>query len=92
MFAIGNPFSVASTSNCTVLPAPHDTLSSIFNTGRDMGTLYKRRAGVGIDLSQLRPDGTPVRNSAGSSTGAWSFADYYSFVTRLVGQQARRGA
>ena len=92
MFGIGNPFQAVSTSNCAVIPAPKDTMSSIFDTARDMANLYKRRFGVGTDLSGLRPAGASVSNAAITSTGAWSFADFYSYVTRMVGQSGRRGA
>jgi ribonucleoside-diphosphate reductase alpha chain len=92
MFGIGNPFQIVSTSNCSVIAAPQDTLSGILNTARDMANLYKRRFGVGTNLSTLRPEGAAVSNAAGTSTGAWSFADFYSFVTRMVGQAGRRGA
>jgi ribonucleoside-diphosphate reductase alpha chain len=92
MFGIGNTFQLVSTSNCKVLPAPQDNMSDIFNVARDMANLYKRRAGVGTDLSELRPAGAPVNNAAITSTGAWSFAEFFSHVTRMVGQSGRRGA
>jgi ribonucleoside-diphosphate reductase alpha chain len=92
MSGIGNNFINVSLSNCVVARSPEDNMSSIMETGRDLANLFKRRAGVGLDLSNLRPDGSPVNNSAGSSTGAWSFADYYSNVCRMVGQNNRRGA
>jgi ribonucleoside-diphosphate reductase alpha chain len=62
------------------------------NKARDLANLFKRRCGVGVDVSKLRHDGARVNNSAGTSTGAWSFADLYSYVTRMVGQNNRRGA
>ena len=80
------------TGNCVVIDSPEDNMSSIMNTARDMANLYKRRYGVGVDISNLRPDGSAVNNSAKTSTGAWSFADLYSYVTRMVGQNNRRGA
>lgn len=92
MFGIGNDFVAVSTSNCAVIDGPDDDMSDIFNVARDMANLYKRRFGVGTDLSKLRPEGASVNNAAGSSTGAWSFADFYSFVTRMIGQSGRRGA
>lgn len=92
MFGIGNNFQLVSTSNCAVVESPQDTMSSIFDAARDMANLYKRRFGVGIDISNLRPAGAPVNNAAVTSTGAWSFADFYSYVTRMVGQSGRRGA
>ena len=53
-----------------------DDVSSIMNQGKDLANLFKRRCGVGIDISTLRPDGSSVSNSAGSTTGAWSFAGF----------------
>jgi ribonucleotide reductase alpha subunit len=92
MFGIGNDHQLVSTSNCSVIAPPQDTMSSIFDAARDMANLYKRRFGVGVDISYLRPAGASVNNAAVTSTGAWSFADFYSFVTRMVGQSGRRGA
>jgi ribonucleoside-diphosphate reductase alpha chain len=92
MFGVGNTFQAVSTSNCAVIASPLDTMSGIMNTARDMANLYKRRFGVGVDISTLRPDGAKVNNAAHTSTGAWSFADFYSYVTRMVGQSGRRGA
>lgn len=92
MFGIGNDFQLVSLSNCSVIPSPQDTMSSIMETGRDMANLYKRRFGVGVDISELRPAGASVSNAAVTSSGAWSFADLYSYITRMVGQQGRRGA
>ena len=86
MSAMGNPFTLSSLSNCTVVAPPEDTMSSIIATGGHMANLYKRRAGVGCDISTLRPYKAAVNNSALSSTGAYSFANHYSGVTRMVGQ------
>lgn len=92
MMGIGNNYVNVSLSNCVVVESPADNISSIANAGRDLANLFKRRCGVGLDLSELRPDGTPVNNSAGTTTGAWSFADFYSYVCRMIGQNGRRGA
>lgn len=92
MFGAGNNFVNVSLSNCSVIGSPSDDVSGIFHKARDMANLYKRRFGVGIDISTLRPDGAPVNNAAQASTGAWSFVDLYSFTTRLIGQKNRRGA
>ena len=92
MAGIGNNYQNISLSNCSVIKPPEDTMSSIFNTARDMANLYKRRFGVGTDLSKLRPSGAPVSNAAKTSTGAYSFADFYSNVTKVIGQNSRRGA
>lgn len=92
MYGIGNPYSVASLSNCVVVASPDDDVSSIVNRGKDLANLFKRRCGVGLDISTLRPAGSNVSNSAGTTTGAWSFADFYSYVCRMIGQNGRRGA
>lgn len=92
MYGIGNSYKAISLSNCVVVKSPDDTMSSIMDTGKELANLYKRRCGVGLDISTLRPDGSSVNNAAGSSSGAWSFADLYSFITRMVGQSGRRGA
>jgi len=62
------------------------------DSGKHLANLFKRRCGVGLDISKLRPEGTIVNNSAGTTTGAWSFADFYSYVCRMIGQNGRRGA
>jgi len=92
MFGIGNDFVLSSLSNCVVVSSPEDNVSSICNSGRDLANLFKRRCGVGLDISNLRPDGATVNNSARTTTGAWSFADFYSYVCRMIGQNGRRGA
>jgi len=90
--AIGNPYQYMSASNCFVIDSPDDSIGDIFTAGRQMAELMKRRGGVGIDLSKLRPAGTRVNNAALSSNGAWSFADFYSYITRMIGQKGREGA
>lgn len=92
MYGIGNKFKVVSLSNCVVVESPQDDMSSIMDTAKDVANLLKRRCGVGVDLSKLRPEGSNVQNSAGTSTGAWSFADLFSYVCRKVAQKGRRGA
>jgi ribonucleoside-diphosphate reductase alpha chain len=92
MYGIGNDYKTVSLSNCVVSESPDDTMSSIMEVGKNLANLYKRRCGVGLDISTLRPDGARVGNAAGTSSGAWSFADLYSFITRMVGQSGRRGA
>ena len=92
MMGIGNDFVNVSLSNCVVVESPNDSMSSIIDAGKDLANLFKRRCGVGLDISELRPENTPVNNSAGTTTGAWSFADFYSYVCRMVGQNGRRGA
>ena len=92
MMGIGNNYVNVSLSNCVVVDSPQDSVSSIMDTGKDLANLFKRRCGVGLDISNLRPEGAPVNNSARTTTGAWSFADFYSYVCRMIGQNGRRGA
>jgi ribonucleoside-diphosphate reductase alpha chain len=92
MYGIGNDYALVSLSNCVVVQSPGDDISSIMNQGKDLANLFKRRCGVGVDLSDLRPEGSSVSNAAGTTTGAWSFADFYSYVCRMIGQNGRRGA
>ena len=94
MFSIGNPFVNASASNCFVWDgAVHgDSLEGIFETAKNLATIYKYRGGCGTDLSHLRPANTQVNNAAKTSSGAASFMDFFSNVTSTVGQFGRRGA
>lgn len=92
MAAVGNHFQRMSASNCVVVESPNDSMGGIIETGKMLAQLYKRRCGVGLDISSLRPENTPVNNAARTTTGAWSFADFYSYITRMVGQNSRRGA
>ena len=92
MMGIGNNYVNVSLSNCVVVDNPQDNISSIMDSGKDLANLFKRRCGVGLDLSDLRPEGAAVNNSARTTTGAWSFADLYSYVCRMIGQNGRRGA
>lgn len=92
MAALGNTFVYASLSNCIVLPEIFDSYGGIFYTDQQMAQLFKRRCGVGIDLSTLRPAGSRVANAAGTSSGAFTFMDRFSNTTREVAQEGRRGA
>lgn len=92
MNALGNPFMLASLSNCIVLPELFDSYGGIFYADQQMAQLFKRRCGVGLDISTLRPSGTSVSNAAGSTTGAASFMERFSNTTREVAQNGRRGA
>ena len=92
MYGIGNNEVNVSLSNCVVVASPEDNISSIVDSGKQLANLFKRRCGVGLDISNLRPEGMTVNNSAGTTTGAWSFADFYSYVCRMIGQNGRRGA
>lgn len=84
--------SIGSLSNCFVIGTPADSYGGIFQKDEEMAHLMKRRGGVGIDISTLRPDGTFVSNAAKTSTGAVSFMHRYSNTTREVAQSGRRGA
>lgn len=83
---------IGSLSNCFVVGQPEDSYGGILKKDEELVQLMKRRGGVGLDLSTLRPRGTVVTNSAGSSTGLPSFAERYSNSTREVAQDGRRGA
>ena len=79
-------------SNCYVLEPPMDNLESIFNTAKYLARTFSYGGGVGIDISNLRPKGAIVNNSAKTTTGAVSFMELYSMTTGLIGQRGRRGA
>lgn len=82
----------SSLSNCSVIASPKDSVSGIMDTAKNAANLFKRRFGVGFDISTLRPDGAAVNNSAKYSTGAASFMDLFSNVTNTISQKGRRGA
>lgn len=84
--------SIGSLSNCFVVGQPVDSYGGIFQKEQEMVQLMKRRGGVGIDISTLRPEGTATTNAAKSSTGAISFMHRFSNGTREVAQNGRRGA
>jgi len=92
MSSLGNPRSMASLSNCVVLPDIYDSYGGIFFTDQQMAQLFKRRCGVGVDISALRPAGLPVSNTARTTAGAVSFMERFSNTTREVAQNGRRGA
>ena len=94
MTGIGNNFQVASLSNCFVigLDGDADSYGAILRIDEEQVQLMKRRGGVGHDLSHLRPKGSPVNNSALTSTGLVPFMARYSNSTREVAQDGRRGA
>ncbi|QOR59001.1 vitamin B12-dependent ribonucleotide reductase [uncultured phage cr108_1] len=83
---------ISSLSNCFVIGQPEDSYSGIMKLREEQAHLMKRRAGVGKDLSTLRPSGAVVQNAAKSSTGAASFMDVDSAITTEVAQRGRRGA
>ncbi len=94
MTGIGNDFQVASLSNCFVIgqDGSADSYGAIIQIDEEQVQLMKRRGGVGHDLSHIRPHGSPVKNSALTSTGLVPFMERYSNSTREVAQDGRRGA
>ncbi len=94
MSGIGNNLQIVSLSNCFVIghDKPTDSYGGILKIDQEQVQLMKRRGGVGHDLSHLRPKGSPVKNSALTSTGIVPFMERYSNTTREVAQDGRRGA
>ncbi len=94
MTGIGNDYQIASLSNCFVIgnDGSSDSYGGIMKTDQEQVQLMKRRGGVGHDLSHIRPQGSPVLNSALTSTGVVPFMERYSNSTREVAQDGRRGA
>ena len=94
MTGIGNDYQIASLSNCFVigLDGNADSYGAIIRIDEEQVQLMKRRGGVGHDLSHIRPKGSPVKNSALTSTGLVPFMERYSNSTREVAQDGRRGA
>ncbi|WP_336066210.1 adenosylcobalamin-dependent ribonucleoside-diphosphate reductase [Mesoflavibacter sp. CH_XMU1404-2] len=94
MAGIGNPYQTASLSNCFVIgnSGDSDSYGGIMKIDQEQVQLMKRRGGVGHDLSHIRPKGSPVKNSALTSTGIVPFMERYSNSTREVAQDGRRGA
>lgn len=94
MTGVGNDFQIASLSNCFVIGQGEnaDSYGAVMKTDEEQVQLMKRRGGVGHDLSNIRPSGSAVKNSALTSTGVVSFMQRYSNSTREVAQDGRRGA
>ncbi|MCD4682765.1 MAG: adenosylcobalamin-dependent ribonucleoside-diphosphate reductase [Bacteroidales bacterium] len=94
MSGIGNNFQISSLSNCFVIgnSGSSDSYGGIMKIDQEQVQLMKRRGGVGHDLSHIRPEGSPVKNSALTSTGIVPFMERYSNSTREVAQDGRRGA
>lgn len=94
MTGIGNPYQIASLSNCFVIgnSVDSDSYGGIMKIDEEQVQLMKRRGGVGHDLSHIRPKGSAVKNSALTSTGLVPFMERYSNSTREVAQDGRRGA
>ena len=84
--------SIGSLSNCFVIGTPEDSYGGIFQKDEEMAQLMKRRGGVGLDISTLRPKDTLVSNAAKTTTGAISFMHRFSNTTNEVAQNGRRGA
>ena len=84
--------SIGSLSNCFVIGTPEDSYGGIFQKDEQMAQLMKRRGGVGLDISTLRPKDTLVSNAAKTTTGAVSFMHRFSNTTNEVAQNGRRGA
>jgi len=93
MTGIGNNFQIASLSNCFVIGSSNaDSYGGIMKVEEEQVQLMKRRGGVGHDLSHIRPQGSPVKNAALTSTGIVPFMERFSNATREVAQDGRRGA
>ena len=95
MSGIGNDFQIVSLSNCFVIgnkiDKHNDSYGGIIKIDQEIAQLQKRRGGVGNDLSFIRPAGSPVKNSAITSTGVVPFMERYSNTTKEVAQDGRRG-
>lgn len=91
MAAIGNSRKVTAL-NCYCLPLHDDSLEAIFRAAAESARTHASGGGSGIDISRLRPKGSPVRNAARTSSGAVSFMELFSTETGMIGQQGRRGA
>lgn len=92
-YGIANPYSITSLSNCFVISGNNqDSYSSIMKNDQEIVQIAKRRGGVGLDVSHIRPAGMVVSNSAGQTSGVVSFCKRFSNTTREVGQENRRGA
>lgn len=92
MSAIGNPYQLASLSNCFVVDPPGDSYGNIFKADQELAQIMKRRGGVGFDLSTIRPKGMPTSNAAKTTDGIGVFMERFSNTCREVAQNGRRGA
>lgn len=92
MYGIGNPYQYVSLGNCFVINSPFDSYLGIIRTDLEITQLTSRRAGVGWDMSKLRPEGSSVKNAAKTTTGTTSFMERFSNTIREIGQNGRRGA
>lgn len=92
MSGIGNPHQLQSLSNCFVIEQPHDSYSGILFSDQEQVQIMKRRGGVGMDISNIRPKGMPTSNAARTTDGIGVFMERFSNSTREVAQGGRRGA
>ena len=92
LYGIGNKYQYISVSNCFVVKSPSDSIGGINHTEDQIMQISKRRGGVGVDISSLRPNKSQTRNSSRTSSGPISFAAKYSNAIRTIGQNGRRGA
>ncbi len=92
MFGIGNYYHYATLSNCYVINPPTDSYGGICKTDEQLVQISKRRGGNGLDISNIRPNGMPVKNSSRTTTGIIPFMRRFSNSIREVGQGGRRGA
>lgn len=92
MYGIGNDYQTITISNCYVVESPEDSFGGIHLADEYLSQISKRRGGVGLDISKLRPNGSVTHNSARTSTGIVPFLERFSNTIREVGQSGRRGA
>ena len=92
MNAIGNQYQIQSLSNCFVVESPFDSYSGILKADQELAQISKRRGGVGINISTLRPKGVRTANAAKTTDGIGVFMERFSNTIREVGQNGRRGA
>lgn len=82
----------ATMSNCYIMKSPEDSLESIYDTNKLMATIFKSGGGIGVNISNLRPDGSRTNNAARTSTGAVSFIHLFNTTGEIIGFHGRRGA
>jgi ribonucleoside-diphosphate reductase alpha chain len=92
MYGVGNDQQLMSVANCFVIPSPHDSIGGICKSDEMLAQIMKRRGGVGIDISTIRPATVPVHNAAKTSAGATCFMNRFSNTTLEIAQNGRRGA
>lgn len=89
---IGNPYQIQSLSNCFVIDSPEDSYGGIFRADEEIAQIMKRRGGVGLDMSPIRPKGSVTKNAAKTTDGIAVFMERFSNTCREVAQDGRRGA